>query len=323
MNLPISFRFLVCLMIVFFFANIANARTVNGERLSEAEYTLPPFKDSGFRQTDDIKNYYETEIKQNLENAQKDTLIEAFEYSSDGLRVRGLSWVKRNLKSNEKLPILIWNRGGNRDFGSLDVNDAIWLSKFAQKGYFVFASQYRGTEHEVGKDEFGGKDVHDVLNLIKLAKLTSHADGTQIFVAGHSRGGMETYLVLKADPEIKAAASLAGECDLKAGLASRPDFEKDVYEELIPHYLENKTRALDARSACSWPSKIHAPLYILQGTEDMAVDPKEATELAQSLASANVPYQLEFFDGGHNLWFFDQNADAIVSKIDQWFQLHR
>jgi dipeptidyl aminopeptidase/acylaminoacyl peptidase len=293
----------------------AFASDPDGTIISSADYILPAFETTAFRQAPDMRTYYETQIRGNLT-----TDIKTIEYSSDGLKIKGFILTPKGISPNTKLPIVVWNRSGNRDFNSLDVNDMIWLSKLSQKGYVVVASQYRGVNGEKGNDEFGGKDVDDVLNIIKVAKTLPQADSKNIFMAGHSRGGMETYLALKADSEIKAAVTLAGECDLAAGLKSRPTFEKDVYEEMIPNYKLNKTQALTSRSACSWPESIHTPLYLLQGRDDKAVDPEQAREFEKKLKAAKKTVKVGMVPGGHNRWFQDEHADDTMNRLDKWFR---
>ena len=62
---------------------------------------------------------------------------------SDGLRVKG--FMARPSSAQEKLPCVIWNRGGNREFGALnDQLATLFLSRIASWGYVVVASQYRG-----------------------------------------------------------------------------------------------------------------------------------------------------------------------------------
>jgi dipeptidyl aminopeptidase/acylaminoacyl peptidase len=97
--------------------------------------------------------------------------VEVFElsYLSDGLKVDGLI-IKPEEIPGGKAPVLIFNRGGNRDYGALFGDKIDGLTSWAQKGYVVLASQYRGSVFSEGTDEFGGADVNNVLNLEKVKK---------------------------------------------------------------------------------------------------------------------------------------------------------
>jgi len=115
--------------------------------------------------------------------------IDEITYVSDGLRIEGHIITPRGRGSHQTgpqqmgpHPCLIYNRGGNRDFGANSpLRVARRLAKFASWGYVVVASQYRGNAGGEGQEEFGGADVADVLNLIPLLEsLPGEADATRI-----------------------------------------------------------------------------------------------------------------------------------------------
>ncbi|MES1211213.1 MAG: CocE/NonD family hydrolase, partial [Acidobacteriota bacterium] len=123
-------------------------------------------------------------------------------YMSDGLKVAGFLWKPKDT-AGKKLPVLLFNRGGNRDFGKLTPWEG--LHRFAASGFVVIASQYRGNDGGEGREELGGADVRDVLNLIPLAASLEYADLRNVFLYGVSRGGMMTYLALKNGIAVNAA----------------------------------------------------------------------------------------------------------------------
>ena len=84
--------------------------------------------------------------------------IKVITYLSDGLKVKGYLAAPKN---GSKLPCVIYNRGGNREFGALDdLRAARLLGHIASWGYVAVGSQYRGNAGGEGMEEFGGKDVH-------------------------------------------------------------------------------------------------------------------------------------------------------------------
>lgn len=123
------------------------------------------------------------------------TVIERIVYLSDGLRVAGY---RASPVEGVDLPVIIVNRGGNRDFGQWsDERAASRLGEIASWGYVVLASQHRGVDGGDWIEEFGGADVHDVLNLLQVAGASTRADTTRVGMYGWSRGGMMTYLALR------------------------------------------------------------------------------------------------------------------------------
>lgn len=152
-------------------------------------------------------------------------------YLSDGLKVVGFIVKPKNIAS--KLPVLIFNRGGNREFGKITKKKLKYLSYLASNNYVVIASQYRGNDGGQGHEEYGGKNINDVLNLIPLANSLPITDPNKIVVLGYSRGGMMTYLAIKEGAKIKAAAVVGGVTDLIQSYDEREEAMKNVIGELV------------------------------------------------------------------------------------------
>jgi dipeptidyl aminopeptidase/acylaminoacyl peptidase len=239
--------------------------------------------------------------------------IRSITYLSDGLKVKGYLAVP---KEEKKLPCVIYNRGGSRSFGALNDEEALYLlGRIASWGYVVAASQYRGNAGGEGKEEFGGADVHDVLNLIPLLEALPQADTLRIGMYGWSRGGMMTYLALTRTNRIAAAVIGGGSSDLFDGLERRPDMEKSVYAALIPNYAKDKEAALTARSAIRWPEKINkkTPLLLLHGSADWRVDPTEVLAMVSALYKCKQPVRFVFFEGGdHGLSEYQGEVNRLI-----------
>jgi dipeptidyl aminopeptidase/acylaminoacyl peptidase len=238
--------------------------------------------------------------------------IDSITYLSDGLKVKGYMAVP---KQGGRLPCVIFNRGGNLDFGGLtDLNAAWQLGPIASWGYVVVASQYRGNAGGEGREEFGGRDVDDVLNLLPLLGSLPRADTTRIGMYGWSRGGMMTYLALARTDRIAAAVVGGGLSDLADCAKHRPDMG-EVYANLIPDYAQNREGALAARSAVRWVEKLppRTPILLLHGSADWRVPPNEVLELAPKLLAAKRPFRLVFFEGGdHGLSEHRAEVDRLT-----------
>ncbi len=243
--------------------------------------------------------------------------IEKITYLSDGLKVKGYL-VKP--KKTGTYPCIIYNRGGNKEFGKLTPRKALFiLARVASWGYTVAASQYRGNDGGEGKEEFGGADVNDVLNLIPLFNNIQHADTTNMGIYGWSRGGMMTYLALTKTQKFKAAVVGGGLSDLRMVMETRKDTFETVYLENIPNYIKDKAGALNRRSAINQVENITktTPILMLHGTADWRVVPQMALGLSKAFIKHKIPHRLVLFEGGnHGLSEFNDEVDKLVK---QWF----
>lgn len=245
-------------------------------------------------------------------------------YLSDGLSIEAFATIPQK---EGKHPVIIFNRGGNRDFGALDLygGEAKYpvahpysnFVKLAKEGYIVIGCNYRGGGNSEGEDEFGGKDINDVLNLIELLSEIPEADTSKVGMYGWSRGGMMTYLALTKTNKIKAA--ITGGAPSDKTVIDRPNMETNVYAELMPNYWENKEAELKKRSACFWADKFShkVPILILHGNADWRVKSTQSLKLALELEKYRIPYRLKIFEGAnHGIREFRAEVDK---EAISWF----
>src|SRR3954468_8755975 len=98
-----------------------------------------------------------------LENAKKIKVYKMI-YLSEGKKIVGfIVEPVASVSNNEKLPCIIYNRGGSYEFGSIVIGRLyLDLAQFALHGYIMICTQYSGNAGSEGKDEFGGEDIMDV-----------------------------------------------------------------------------------------------------------------------------------------------------------------
>lgn len=246
----------------------------------------------------------------------KDVEVYAITYLSDGLKVKG--FIARPKELNGKAPVMIYNRGGNREYGKIDDNKlSKWVIPWARRGYIVLASQYRGNAGGEGKEAFGGSDIHDVLNLKKVAEELPYADAENLVMLGVSRGGMMTYLAIKEQMDIKAAAVIGGVTDLFANYEYRGTGMKQVLETLVGSPETDKDEYIK-RSAVYWADKIDVPILILHGEEDDRVSIQEPEALAEKLNEHDKEYKyISYPNGNHGL---DTHRMLADKEIKIWFE---
>jgi dipeptidyl aminopeptidase/acylaminoacyl peptidase len=242
-------------------------------------------------------------------------IVQRITYLSDGLRVKGYLLEPA---TGDSLPAVIFNRGGNRDYGALtDTFVVVRLASLSQRGYVVAASQYRGNRGGEGHEEFGGADVDDVLNLIPLLDAHPRVDGSRLGMYGWSRGGMMTYLALARTDRIRGAVVGSGMADAFDQVARRPEMEQGVFAELVPDWTADREAALAAHSAVRWPEKLckSTPILLLHGSADVRVNAREALTMAEALYEARHPFGFVLFEGGdHPLSGFRPEVDRAVTE---------
>ena len=240
-------------------------------------------------------------------------------YVSDGLEVAGFIWKPKDV-AGKRLPLIIYNRGGNREFSKLTPQTRWGFFDYVVSGFVVIGSQYRGNDGGQGKEEFGGADVDDVMNVVPLAKSLGYVDMNNVFVLGWSRGGMMTLLALKRGLAVNAAAVGGAIADLVSERAQRASMDQ-VFRELIPGYATHADEALRDRSAVYWPNSIKVPLLILAGGADWRVVPQHnALALAQKLQEAGKTYEMIVYaDDDHALSGNSADSDR---RIIAWFKRH-
>jgi len=242
--------------------------------------------------------------------------LEEIAYSSDGLRVMGYLAKPR---SDGPHPCILFNRGGNREFGALTPERAAgFISQMSSWGYVVAASQYRGNAGGEGREEFGGAEVNDILNLIPLLESEPACDASRLGIYGGSRGGLMTYLTLAQTDRFAAAVIRAGVSDLISWQQERPEMA-EVFRDLIPGYDPTDESTLLTRSPARWTERLSksTPILMLHGTADWRVSPESALRMASALLESQHPVQLVLLPGSdHSLSEHRSERDRLTRE---WF----
>jgi len=264
--------------------------------------------------TDEIKEKISPDfLEQALQNEKK---IYAYRivYLSQGHKVVGYILEPKE-PPTMPCPCIIYNRGGSNEFGSIKIGQLfLYLCRFALQGYITFFTQYSGNGGSEGKDEFGGRDLEDVLNLYEIIKQYKNADSRRVGMYGASRGGMMTYLSISRVDWIRAAVVLSGLADLPSQLVYRPEMLqkfKDMFDGAESDLIK--------RSALYFGDKFkkNVPLLMMHGSADWRVSPLDSIMLSAKLYKEKVPHRLVLFEGGdHALTEFKEES---VNMSIAWF----
>ncbi len=312
--------------------SLARAQQPDGKILSAKPW--PPLPK--YESLDEFGQGYFPRAVYEEARTQQEFELQEITYSSDGLVVRGLL-IKPKKPGTRRWPAIIFNRGGNGDLGRITDNgepcggmtntsclDVADLYLLAKAGFVVIASDYRYQGATVKRDEWGGVEVEDVLNLVPALKSLDYVDSERLFLLGLSRGGTMTYLAIKRGIPVKAAAVIGAVTDVKAWVEARPEMGivsgneyTDGFAKIWPDYEHRADEQYRARSAVYWADQINVPVLILHSRTDRMVPVSQALRMAEALQEKGKVYALRIYEhDGHPL---PQNRDDRNRLIVEWF----
>jgi len=280
--------------------------------------TLPSFAElaAGPRSPTEAESCCSAAEMKVYERARTDTRFEMLKvtYSSDGLPV--VAFIYRPVAAVDKWPVVVFNRGSYvRQNAAREL--LVPFHRLAEGGFVVVAPMYRGSEGAPGRDEMGGADLADLMNIqAVIASLPYTAPGST-FLYGESRGGMMTLQALRDGFPARAAAIVGVFTDLEQYLKEDPNAEA-LGPKMFPDYETNRAGLIERRSAIRWADRINAPLLIMHGGDDTSVNPVHALLLANALQRSGKRYELVIAAGArHGMEPFEADRDE---RAIRWFR---
>lgn len=307
----------ICLF-VFWLVNIGISVSLfaqnidDGKILERTKYQFAPFERVQGLEKIISKDEYEAAINDSAFE------MERLKYSSDNLQVIAYLYKPKETGS-KKYPTIIFNRGGYIR-GNMGYELAPFFHRLAIEGFVVIAPLYRQSDGTSGKDEVGGADMNDLMNIFPLAKSLDFIDTNNLFMYGESRGGMMTFQALRNSFPVNAAATFGGFTDFELLINEQPDLYNPLIKAIWTDFDTKKNEIIRARSAVFWADNINTPILLMHGGADKSVNPLQTLNLAQLLQKSKKDYELIIFNGdNHTLTKNQKERDA---KAVAWFKKH-
>jgi dipeptidyl aminopeptidase/acylaminoacyl peptidase len=254
---------------------------------------------------------------------------------ADGQMVPGWLFVPKGLDKTKKHPVIIWIHGDgvNQNYNGWHVqrNYAVYYSihqYFLQKGYIVFAPDYRGSIG-YGRDwrtgvhmDVGGKDAKDAWMSANYLKTLAYVDPDRIGIWGLSYGGFFTLIAMTDQPTLfRAGVDVAGVADYvmyysdpyhgewTASRIGTPEQNPEVYKNASP---------------LSHIDRLERPLLVLHGTADVNVPFLESVWLMDEALKKGKGPLVSFMIYPGEFHYFTRTHILLDAwhRVDDFFDLH-
>ena len=226
----------------------------------------------------------------------------------------------KDFDASRKYPLVVYVYGGPH---SQLVQDTwlgeirMWEMLMAQKGYFVYVQDNRGTSNRGAAFEkainrqCGVEEMKDqIVGINRLLELP-YIDSSRVGVHGWSYGGFMTISLMTHYPDV-----------FKVGVAGGPVIDWKWYEIMYgERYMDNPStnpEGFARTSLINWAPKLQGKLLICQGAIDDTVVWEHSLSFIQECIDREIP--VDYFPyptARHNV--FGRNRIHLMDKVTAYF----
>ncbi|MDO4242557.1 MAG: prolyl oligopeptidase family serine peptidase [Actinomyces sp.] len=249
--------------------------------------------------------------------------------TSDGATAHGFFYPPTSAThaapAGELPPLVVGAHGGPTEMArpGYDLTIQFWTSR----GFAYLDVNYRGSSgygsayRQALNGNWGVYDADDVASGAQFLIDAGRVDPARVAVRGASAGGFTALQALVRSEVFSAGTSLFGIADLARLVGTTHKFESR-YIETLTGASGPEDPVLVERSPLNHIEDIHAPLLLLQGSEDPIVPAEQATAMYEAVRATGQPVALEVFHGeGHGFRMAASIHRAYHSELSFYTQV--
>ncbi|MDB6117245.1 MAG: hypothetical protein JWO08_1026 [Verrucomicrobiaceae bacterium] len=244
--------------------------------------------------------------------------------STDGWDIEGVVTLPPPSVAKRPYKLLVVPHGGphHRASGGGGFDTQI----FATRGYAVFQPNFRGSTGyglkflDGNRNDFGGRDMQDILTGVEHLIKEGIADRDHQFVYGVSYGGFMTNWLVGHTNQFRAAVTQNSVSDLNV-MWHLSDIQSWTEHDMsgLPWEIPERMRE---HSPLTYANKVHTPTLILHSLNDRRCPVAMGRMFYRALKKNGVDTQMVIYpDEGHPIKQLPHRED-VLRRILDWFEKH-
>jgi len=244
--------------------------------------------------------------------------------SRDGTSVEGWLYRPHGYRADRRYPLIVFSHGGPHSATGYGFD--FKLQYFAASGYFVLATNFRGSTGYGEKflwgswGGWGNRDGEDVMAGVDHVIARYPIDAARVGTMGHSYGGfMSNWLITQYPERFAAAAVGAGIVNWVSDYGTA-DIARTKETEFYGTPWDDKARDLMIRqSPLTYAGRVRAATLFIHGEVDQRVPYSEAEQMYVALKKNGVPARMIQYAGmPHGISGSWNNVHRMLNER-RWF----
>ncbi|MEO2279592.1 alpha/beta hydrolase family protein [Pseudoalteromonas pernae] len=237
--------------------------------------------------------------------------------SRDGLTIKALLTLPQGKAKD--LPLILLPHGGPHGIRDSIVNMDSDAKVLASHGYAVLQPNYRGSGGygkeflELGYRNWGTTMINDMTDGVQNLIKQGVADKDRVCVYGASYGGYAAVQSAIREPDLyKCVVGFVGVYDMELMLGEGDISEAEAGLNYLAYALPATKEERKAQSPVHNVDKLKAPVFIIQGEEDVRVPKEHAFALRDALKAKGHPYEWMMKKGEAHGFYKPEN------NVERW-----